>query len=253
MAASSTSATIRAAALSAGLRLPGTVYANVAAALAAGKHLILTGPPGAGKTTLAMAIARAASQAGQAHGATVLTGDHRWEPTDALIAAAQQGRWVIADEIDRADPTRRSGRSPRSWRASPSRSPSTGEAAPAEGWRIIATAQSTPAGVGRAHPPVRARSRSARRRPTRCTARCTRPPTATRPRPRAAERLLPLAEIKPLGAGVFLDAARHAAARNQAVPADDLTLAREAFAAYVAPLLGDLDDEQQRRVQHLLG
>jgi hypothetical protein len=52
---------------------------------------------------------------------------------------------------------------------------------------------------------------------------------------------------------VFLDVAKHAAARNHAAPADDLTLAREAFAAYIAPLLGELDDEQQRRVHHLLG
>ncbi len=57
----------------------------------------------------------------------------------------------------------------------------------------------------------------------------------------AAERLLPLAEIAPLGAGVFLDAARHAAARRAVTPTDDMTLAREAYAAYVAPLLGDLD------------
>ena len=65
-------------------------------------------------------------------------------------------------------------------------------------------------------------------------------PTAAR----AAERLLPLAELAPLGAGVFLDAARHAAARNAAVPADEATLAREAFAAYVAPLHADLDEQR---------
>ena len=56
---------IRAAAEAAGLRLPDSVYANVAAALDAGKHLLLTGAPGAGKTTLALAITRAAAQAGR--------------------------------------------------------------------------------------------------------------------------------------------------------------------------------------------
>ena len=69
----------------------------------------------------------------------------------------------------------------------------------------------------------------------------------------AAERLLPLAEITPLGAGVFLDAARHAAARRAVTPTDDMTLAREAYAAYIAPLLGDLDQDGQRRVRELLG
>ena len=64
------------------------MYANVAAGLATGKHLILTGPPGSGKTTLAMAIARAAAQTGQAHGATVVTAEHRW---DAEGAAARGG------------------------------------------------------------------------------------------------------------------------------------------------------------------
>jgi hypothetical protein len=55
----------------------------------------------------------------------------------------------------------------------------------------------------------------------------------------AAERLQAVAQIAPLGAGVLLDSARHAAARNAAAPADPATLAREAFAAYVAPLLDD--------------
>jgi hypothetical protein len=68
----------------------------------------------------------------------------------------------------------------------------------------------------------------------------------------AAARLLALTELAPLGAGVFLAAARHAAARAAAAPADELTLAREAFAAYVAPLLGDLDDDGERRVRELL-
>ena len=65
--------------------------------------------------------------------------------------------------------------------------------------------------------------------------------------------MLPLAEITPLGAGVFLDAARHAAGRRAVSPTDDMTLAREAYAAYVAPLLGDLDQDGRRRVREILG
>src|SRR3954451_15186990 len=42
-------ATLRAAAHQSGLRLPDRVYAAVVAALAGGRHLVLTGPPGSGK------------------------------------------------------------------------------------------------------------------------------------------------------------------------------------------------------------
>jgi MoxR-like ATPase len=229
------------------------VYANAAAGLATGKHLILTGPPGSGKTTLAMAIARAAAQTGHAHGATVVTAEHRWEPKELLLAAAAQGRWVIADELHRARPDRALGALSTFLMGIPVATDQAAEAEAADGWRIVATW-----GGGRPHasPPLLRRFafvevltpatdelHSALQQAANHDA------TATR----AAERLLGLSEITPLGAGVFLDAARHAAARNEATPADDLTLAREAFTAYVEPLLGDLDDEQRSRVQQLLG
>jgi hypothetical protein len=51
---------------------------------------------------------------------------------------------------------------------------------------------------------------------------------------------------------VFLAAARHAAARNAVAPADETNLAREAFAAYFAPLLGELDHDGEGRVRKLL-
>ena len=69
----------------------------------------------------------------------------------------------------------------------------------------------------------------------------------------AARRLLALREVRPLGAGVFIDAAAHAAERNSLEPADERTLAREAYSAYVEPLLGGLDDRAQDRLKELLG
>ena len=86
---------IRAAAEEAGLRLPDSVYANVAAALDAGKHLVLTGAPGSGKTTLALAVTRAAAQAGHAKGATVVTG----APAQSLVTEAARDGDPLAREL----------------------------------------------------------------------------------------------------------------------------------------------------------
>ncbi len=64
----------------------------------------------------------------------------------------------------------------------------------------------------------------------------------------AVRRLLPLREVAQLGAGPFLAAARHAAERNRAAPADERTLAREVLAAYLSPLL---DEDARARAQQI--
>ena len=244
---------IRAAGEAAGLRLPDSVYVNVAAGLATGKHLLLTGAPGAGKTSLAMAVARAAAQAGRAHGATVVTAAPDWAPQALLVEAATRGRWVIADELDRAEPDEALGALSSFLAGIPVALGGAQEYAPADGWRIVATWGGSPPRASAAvlrrfavvdviGPPaddLRAALHQAAGGDVNAA--------------HAAERLLVLAEIAPLGAGVFLDAARHAANRRAVAPVDDLTLAREAYAAYVAPLLGDLDEDGERRVRELLG
>src|SRR3954471_5480155 len=50
-------AAIRAAATARGLALGEAVFANLAAALAGGRHVLIVGPPASGKTTLAVAVA----------------------------------------------------------------------------------------------------------------------------------------------------------------------------------------------------
>jgi len=215
---------IRAAAEQAGLRLPEGVYANVAAALGAGKHLLLTGAPGSGKTTLALAVARAAAQAGRAHGAMVVTGA---PPSEVLIEAAGRARWVIADELDQGDLDAELG--PLSTFLGGTPITHAGEdIAPADGWRIVATALGTEpkARILRRFATVEVSAPAAEdlRRLLRTAA------NGDESAVRAAEQL----QETGLGAGVLLEAARHAAARNAAVPADAETLAREVYAAYVA-------------------
>jgi MoxR-like ATPase len=221
---------IRAAAEDAGLRLPAGVYANVAAALGTGRHLILTGAPGAGKTTLALAVSRAAAQAGRTRGATLMavTPDSDHAP---LVDAARRGRWLVLDELDRVDPEQALGPLSAFLAGLPAALPDGEEIAAPPDWRIVAT-------WGGAPPAARVLRRFA-------VVEVGRPPAdtlraaieaAANGDPTAAAAAQRLADGSALGAGVFLDAARHAAARNAAAPTDEATLARELYAAYVAPL-----------------
>jgi hypothetical protein len=65
----------------------------------------------------------------------------------------------------------------------------------------------------------------------------------------ATKRLIPLTDLAPLGAGSFLAAARHAAARRSEQPTDETTLARELYGAYFAPHL----TAQQDRARAIVG
>jgi energy-coupling factor transporter ATP-binding protein EcfA2 len=231
---------VRDAAEAEGLRLPAGVYANVVAALATGRHLLLTGAPGSGKTTLALAVARAAAQAGRAQGATVVTAGP--DAASVVAEAGRRGRWLVLDELDRIDVEATLGPLSTFLGGQPVTLAGK-EVAPAADWRLAATwsgplPQATVlrrfAVVEVGAPPPDA-LRDAMRAATHGDA------TAAA----AVEELLARAAKAPIGAGVLLAAARHAAARNAVAPADADTLAREAYAAHVAPLLGDLPDAAQ--------
>jgi MoxR-like ATPase len=100
-----------------GVEMPDSVLAEAITALRSGKHLLLSGPPGTGKSTLAEAISRAV--VGKNYDVATATAD--WTTFDTIggympvadgllefhpgtvLRCLQDGRWLIIDELNRAD------------------------------------------------------------------------------------------------------------------------------------------------------
>lgn len=103
------------------LFLDRNLIAQAVSALRAGKHLMLSGPPGTGKTTFGEAIATVAHRAGICAGLIPVTATADWTSSDTvgayrltpsnelefragqLLQSIDQDKWIVIDELNRAD------------------------------------------------------------------------------------------------------------------------------------------------------
>lgn len=111
-----------------GLNFDGSnVVEQAIASIKSGKHLLLQGAPGTGKTTFAKALGAAAVEAGVIRGTTQITGSSDWTPSDTvgtyrlnrnkdlefvrghILESIAGDGWVILDELNRADIDRAMG------------------------------------------------------------------------------------------------------------------------------------------------
>ena len=108
--------------LTAGFALPAGVVEQAAAALEGGSHLILAGPPGTGKSTLAALLAEEATRGHFVSGFLTATATAEWTTFDTVggymptgsgneltfqegvvLRSIEQDSWCIMDELNRAN------------------------------------------------------------------------------------------------------------------------------------------------------